>query len=1286
MHKRGIIIATVVVAILLSITIYINTDDSEAAVAYTENGITYSLTDKGSDDTNTAVISRITTNAIPADLTIPKYITYHDAKYHLVSIDVSFSKNKTIKTLTIEDNPGLILKKNSLFQGTNIETAVIGDGFELPRTMFGGCKKLTSVTLPESLKTLPQAIFTGCTNLSTINIGNQITTIGNNAFVNCSKLTDFKIPDSVTSIGSNAFKNCTGLTEIYIGPNVETIGKDAFLGIDQSLIKIYATSINVGAECFLDDLDIIVIPEDNTGLTVDNGILYNKDKSVLLYFPRNITTTDGTFTTSASIGPYAFYNTLISKITIMDGATSIGEYAFSNCRNISEVNIADSVSLIGDHAFYTSSNKSSLTSIKLPAGITSVSKWMFGNCDKLTEITIPEKVETIEESSFNSCTSLQTVTVLGSLTSIETGAFSECKELVHIDLPDSIKSIGNSAFFGNYYTCEKLIITELPSGLETVDASAFRGCTNLKLAKLPENLTFIGSHAFYRTGIVSITVGETEQITIGAEDSAALYAFGGPALRSICLNNVTVADMKLCGTIVENLESLESYTIGPDFKLWSWENGIGMDKTTKTAYLVNNSISDFIIPLSVEKLYGIGFRYSNVHSIDYEGDSTRKITFETGILPNAEGNSNAGFFGNCFDLTTVKLPTVSFINEQNTFYRCTSLSSVEIASIGTLPSFSSTSSLIDKLVLHNCTTITQLPVTYYVQFPENLTKLSVNNEFYGVDGSKLDTSSPSTSLAGKTFVWNGEYIRTIIPKLVELSSGQKVVSLNYGNSEKYILANTGSVLDLEKCTIASYKVNNWYTDPEKTKLYGPSTIVSNSFTIYADAEPNTYTITKTGSEQFIVWSSEGKDLGDDIVVPGGTEITIRSKYYDTSEQNAYNMYVNGKLQIATTYITIDNDREFYVTYELKQFILSFDTQGANPINPIKGKYGDPLVKPEDPVKEGYTFAGWMPEIGDTVPADNMTYTALWAPIKVAITLDPNGGDQIGPVGRYYKTTVGELPEATREGYSFLGWYSAIEDGEKIAYETTISSVEPFTAYAKWAVNKYTISFDTNGGTTVNPITQDFGTEITIPEDPSKIGFVFLRWSPAIPSTTPAEDLMITALWAPSITSDTEGNASVDLVDIDTFVVPSTGTNTILVTLTDNTSVKVEDASDLAGKTVITTINQIANTTGINGSTYEFVFTADGSQYTGKMLVTLPYVEVSGKEAAVFYWDGTESTEMKIVDRTDGSVTFETDHNSTYIVSSKDKSEDNDVYFAAIAIVIAAIVAILITVAYTKRKA
>ena len=172
--------------------------------------------------------------------------------------------------------------------------------------------------------------------------------------------------------------------------------------------------------------------------------------------------------------------------------------------------------------------------------------------------------------------------------------------------------------------------------------------------------------------------------------------------------------------------------------------------------------------------------------------------------------------------------------------------------------------------------------------------------------------------------------------------------------------------------------------------------------------------------------------------------------------------------------------------------------------------GTLATRPDAPAATpGYTFGGWNKADGtawdyasDKV-TDNRTLYAKWAANTYTITFDTAGGSEIAPITQDYGTVI-TAPEApTREGYTFIGWDKEIP---------TTMPAENMTVTAQWKINRYTITFDTAGGSEIAPITQDYGTAITAPADPTREGYTFKGWDREIPTTMPAENITLKAKW------------------------------------------------------------------------------------------------------------------------------------------------------------------------------
>ena len=290
-------------------------------------------------------------------------------------------------------------------------------------------------------------------------------------------------------------------------------------------------------------------------------------------------------------------------------------------------------------------------------------------------------------------------------------------------------------------------------------------------------------------------------------------------------------------------------------------------------------------------------------------------------------------------------------------------------------------------------------------------------------------------------------------------------------------------------------------------------------------------MTYTG-HTFKGWYDNENLTGSPVTAIGGTEMGNK-EYWAKWEINQYTITVkpeNGKADITITqdygtpitaptltregYTFKGWDKEIPETmpadnitvkaqWEINQYTITFDTNGGSEIVPITQDYGTEITAPDNPTRKGYTFKGWDREIPKTMPAENMTVKAQWEINQYTIAFDTNGGSEIAPITQDYGTEITAPDNPTRKGYTFKGWDKEIPE---------TMPAENITVKAQWKINQYTITFDTNGGSEIAPITQDYGTEITAPDNPTRKGYTFKGWDKEIPETMPAENLTITARW------------------------------------------------------------------------------------------------------------------------------------------------------------------------------
>ena len=427
----------------------------------------------------------------------------------------------------------------------------------------------SSSIIPNTITSIGNNAFSGCSGLTNISLPDSITSIGNNAFSGCSNLTEISLPNSITSIPSHCFLGCN-LTSIIIPDSVTDISQDAFsYSGDCTITSITLPDSITGINWILRQLDNLTeviyggtkekwsnsvsspaytyFGHIVTVICTDGVIVYDVDGKVLTTSVINYTSSNKLVETTSNDEPGVKINKLGTSLishTFENGSgrieftgTSIGQYAFSGCTELTSITLSENITSIGGYAF---SGCTGLTSITLPENITSIGDYAFENCSNLTTFTVQESNNTISigRSIFYRCNNLSSINIPTPV-QVSQQSFEDCSGLTSI-------TITNSSYIPEY-TFKRTGLTSItiPNGVTQIKRGAFVRCLNLTSVIIPRTVTSIVSSAFENCANLTITylgtISEWVNKNISIMINETLYP--DTTIQVICTDGTTNANI-----------------------------------------------------------------------------------------------------------------------------------------------------------------------------------------------------------------------------------------------------------------------------------------------------------------------------------------------------------------------------------------------------------------------------------------------------------------------------------------------------------------------------------------------------------------------------------------------------------------------------------------------------------------------------------------------------------------------------------------------------------------------
>ena len=321
-------------------------------------------------------------------------------------------------------------------------------------------------------------------------------------------------------------------------------------------------------------------------------------------------------------------------------------------------------------------------------------------------------------------------------------------------------------------------------------------------------------------------------------------------------------------------------------------------------------------------------------------------------------------------------------------------------------------------------------------------------------------------------------------------------------------------------TKEGYTFNGWFTDEECT-ISANLTITKGSngdITLYAKWTPIAYTI------EYVTYG--GTATGNPATYIITDKVTFNNATLSGYVFKGWYTAAEGGSKVTGITAGTTGNIVLYAHWDYVSTI-TFESNGGSLVNSISNVEGTTITAPTAPTKEHYTFAGWYSDAAltkaysfTTQPTEDITLYAKWTPVVYEIEYVLNGGtNSKNNVTKYTVEDKIELHAPSKVGYTFIGWFTDAEFTSSVVTELKVGTSGKITLYAHYSVNQYTISFESNGGTSVSAITQNYATSVTAPEAPSKNGYTFAGWysnasltSKYTFSTMPADNITLYAKW------------------------------------------------------------------------------------------------------------------------------------------------------------------------------
>ena len=282
--------------------------------------------------------------------------------------------------------------------------------------------------------------------------------------------------------------------------------------------------------------------------------------------------------------------------------------------------------------------------------------------------------------------------------------------------------------------------------------------------------------------------------------------------------------------------------------------------------------------------------------------------------------------------------------------------------------------------------------------------------------------------------------------------------------------------------------------------------------------------------------------GDTITLPSGLTKTGYTFAGWTINRNLTGIDDGSRIYSPGASYTLSSYQSFYAIWTPLKYTVTFESNGGSQVSSQQVNYNETVTRPSDPSKDGNTFVGWYTDEGlitvynfSTPITGDLTLYAKWIPAVYTVTFNTNGGSLIPSQSVEHNQAAEEPASPAKSGNTFVGWY--LDSDLTAAFDFSTPVTSDLTLYAKWSPIKYTVTFESNGGSKIDSQQIEYGKTVTQPQNPTRFGLNFAGWYTDIQctklyyfSTPVTADVTLYAKWLEhgyQINFDSNGGSKVD---------------------------------------------------------------------------------------------------------------------------------------------------------------